>query len=146
MVAVEVVEHHHVERRRGGASLLIPPDMQLGVIAAPIGQPMNEPRIAVEGEDNRPVLGEQRVELAVRQPVWVFVSGSSRIRSTTFTKRTRSLRRCSLESMQQPGPPGGDLTRAGQNHIRQCAEFIAVAGPLPDTSAASTVQARVLNR
>src|ERR1700739_1645769 len=69
--AVQVVEHHHVERRRRGAPLLEPPHMHAGVIGAPIGEPVDQPRIAMIGEDDWLVSGEQRVEFVVGQPMWV---------------------------------------------------------------------------
>ena len=75
VVAVEVVEHHHVERRGGRAVLLEPVHVQAVVVAAPVGEPVDQPRVAVEGEDHRPVLGEEGVELAVGQPVRVLVVG-----------------------------------------------------------------------
>ena len=64
--AVEVVEHHHVERRRGGALLLVAAHVEVVVVGAPVGEPVDQPRVAVVGEDHRPVGGEQRVELARR--------------------------------------------------------------------------------
>ena len=64
--AVDVVEHDHVERRRGRALLLVAAHVQVVVVRAPVGQPVDQPRVAVVGEDHRPVGGEQRVELARR--------------------------------------------------------------------------------
>jgi hypothetical protein len=62
--AVEVVEHHHVERRRRGALLLVAAHVDVGVVRAPVGEPVDQPRVAVVGEDHRLVGREQRVELA----------------------------------------------------------------------------------
>ena len=64
--AVEVVEHDHVERRGGGALLLVAAHVQVVVVGAPVGEPVDQPRVAVVGEDDRPVGGEERVELARR--------------------------------------------------------------------------------
>ena len=41
------------------------------MVLPPVGQPVDQPRVPVVGEDHRPVLGEQRVELDVRQAVRV---------------------------------------------------------------------------
>ena len=87
--AVEVVEHDHVERRRGRALLLVAAHVEVVVVRAPVGEPVDQPRVAVIGEDDRPVGREQRVELASRTArADARVSGWSRIRSTTLTTRT----------------------------------------------------------
>src|SRR5438874_899721 len=61
--AVEIVEHDHVERRRGRALLLVPPHVQVGVAVTAVRQPVDEPRVPVVGEDDRPGGGEEVVEL-----------------------------------------------------------------------------------
>jgi hypothetical protein len=62
----------HVERGGRGAFFLVAADVQVPVVGAPVGEPVDEPRIAVVGEDHRLAGGEQRVEVTVRQPVRVF--------------------------------------------------------------------------
>ena len=64
--AVEVVEHDHVERRRRRALFLVAAHVQVRVVGAAVGEPVDQPRIAVVGEDDRPVAREERVELARR--------------------------------------------------------------------------------
>src|SRR5271167_3402659 len=54
-IAVEIVENNHVKRRRGGPLLLESPDVDVVVIVPPIGQPMDECRIAMKGKDHRPI-------------------------------------------------------------------------------------------
>ena len=66
MEAIELVQHDHVEGRGGRALLLIAAHVNIVVIVPPIGQSMNQPWIAVIGEDHRLVGGEQRVEIADR--------------------------------------------------------------------------------
>ena len=51
-------------------------DVQVAVIRAPIGQPVNQPWIAVEGEDNRPIGREHRVELVVGEAVGMLGSSA----------------------------------------------------------------------
>ena len=53
MEAVEVIEHDHVERRGGRPLFLVAADMQVVVIRAPIGEPMDQPGVAVVGEHDR---------------------------------------------------------------------------------------------
>ncbi len=71
VVPVEVVEHDHVERRRRRALLLVAAHVDVRVARAAVGEAVDEPRVAVVGEDDRPVGGEQGVELAVGQAVRV---------------------------------------------------------------------------
>src|SRR3569623_2932677 len=75
VIAVEIVAHHHVERRGGRAFLLVAAHVQVGVIAATIGEPVNQPRIAVVGKDHRFVGGEQRIEAAAAHTVRMLVLG-----------------------------------------------------------------------
>ena len=51
--AVEVVQHHHVERRRRRALLLVAAHVEVVVVRAAVGEPVDQPGIAVVGEDDR---------------------------------------------------------------------------------------------
>ena len=53
METVEVVDHAHVERRRRRSLFLVAAHMNVVVAGPPIGQAMDEPRIAVKSEDDR---------------------------------------------------------------------------------------------
>jgi hypothetical protein len=75
VIAVEVVEHHHVKRRRGGALLLVSAHVDVAVVGAAVGEAVDQRRIAVVGEDHRLAGGEQRVELAIGQAVWMLDLG-----------------------------------------------------------------------
>ena len=55
MEAVQVVEHHHVERRGGGALLLVAAHVEVVVVGAPVGEAVDQPGVAVVGEDDRAV-------------------------------------------------------------------------------------------
>src|SRR3972149_9872153 len=57
MKPVEVVAYYHVEWRRGRAFFLVAAHMQVLVIGAAIREPVNEPRVTVAGEDDRPFGG-----------------------------------------------------------------------------------------
>ena len=45
--AIEIVQHGHVERGGDRAFFLVAAHVQIPVVRAPIGQPVNQPRIAV---------------------------------------------------------------------------------------------------
>ena len=62
---------HFVANRQFQRSIDIPPlhvsaHVNVGVVGPAISELVNEPGIAVEVEDDRLVLGEQRVEVAIR--------------------------------------------------------------------------------
>src|SRR6266699_2266277 len=69
LVAVEVVQYDHVEGGCRGAFLLVPTNMKIVVVVPAVGQPVNNSRITVEGEDHWFVAREQRVEIPVLQSV-----------------------------------------------------------------------------
>src|SRR6185437_13284992 len=73
--AVHIVEDQHVEWRGGGAFLFEPADVEVGVSGAAVGEAVDEPRVAVVGEHDRAVGGEDGVELGVGQAVRVFGGG-----------------------------------------------------------------------
>jgi hypothetical protein len=43
--AVEVVEHDHVERRRRGALVVVSANVEVVVVIAPIGEPVDQQRV-----------------------------------------------------------------------------------------------------
>src|SRR3954454_18044201 len=55
---VHVVDDQHVERRRGGAFLLVAADVDVVVVAPAVGEAVDQPRVAVVGEEHRLVGGE----------------------------------------------------------------------------------------
>ena len=69
--AVEVIEHGHVEGSCRGALFPIAPHMQVGMVGAAVREAMDQPRIAVVGEDDGAVAREELVELAIGEAVRV---------------------------------------------------------------------------
>src|SRR5256885_14033795 len=57
--AIHVVQHRHVEGGGDRAFLLVAAHMQVHVVPAAVGEAMDEPGIAVEGEDDGLVLREE---------------------------------------------------------------------------------------
>src|SRR5215467_11070607 len=66
---VEFVHDAHIERRTGGAFLLVAAHMQVVMTVSPVGQAVNEPRISMEGKDDRLVRGKQRIVFMIIQAV-----------------------------------------------------------------------------
>jgi len=44
---IDLVQHHHVEWRRGRALFLVATHVQVAVVRPPIGEPVDQPRVAV---------------------------------------------------------------------------------------------------
>src|SRR5262249_8516747 len=65
--AIEVIQHAHIKRRRSGTLFLVAAYMDVTMTLTPVGQPVNELRVAMEDEDDRFVGGKQRVEFEVRE-------------------------------------------------------------------------------
>ena len=73
MKAIHVIDEHHVERRRGGAFFLIAADVEILVIGPAVRQPVDQPWIAMIGEDNGFIGGEEGIEVFIRQAVRMFI-------------------------------------------------------------------------
>src|SRR5215204_6468246 len=69
--AIQIIHHAHVERCAGGTLLLVAAHVKIPVTIAPVGEAVNEPRIAVKGKDDRLVRGEERIEVVIREPMRV---------------------------------------------------------------------------
>ena len=131
--------------RGGGAFLLVAADVDVVVAVPAVGEPVDQPRVAVVGEDHRPVGGEQRVELGVAHPVRVL---------------GRRLQAHQVHHVDDPDPQVGELLAedagggehlqrgyvpgAGHDHVGLLA-VVVVAGPLPDPGAPGAVQDRGLH-
>jgi hypothetical protein len=53
MEAIQSIQDRHVERGGDGAFLLVTADVNVAVIGSPIGKPMDQPGVGMEGEDDR---------------------------------------------------------------------------------------------
>jgi hypothetical protein len=58
--AVHIVQHRHVERHSDRALLLVTADVEIVTVMPAVSQAMDEPGIAVVGDDDRFVAGEER--------------------------------------------------------------------------------------
>src|SRR6202167_2407270 len=69
MEAIEIVENRHIKRGGGRTLFFVTAHVKIVMIVAPIGEAMNQPGIAVIGEDDRLIDCEERVEVDVREAV-----------------------------------------------------------------------------
>src|SRR5262245_58786294 len=67
MEAIELVQHAHIEWRARRTFFLVAAHVEVRVASTPVGKTVNEPRIAVEGENDWLVRSEQRVEIVIRK-------------------------------------------------------------------------------
>ena len=70
--AVNIVEHAHVEGRGRCALFLVAAHVKVIVVVTPVGEPVNEPRIAVKCKDGGRIRWKDAIELLVGQPVRMF--------------------------------------------------------------------------
>jgi len=138
--AVHLVHHHHVERGGGGAFLLVAADVDVVVAVAAVGEPVDQPRIPVVGEDDRPSGGEQRVELGVAHAVRVLSFRLEPHQVHHVDDPDPQFRQVLTEDVGGGEDfQGGDVTRAAEHHVRLGAVGVG-AGPFPDPGAAGAVE------
>src|SRR6516225_1588428 len=64
---IELVQYAHVERCARCTLFFVAPHVKVPVARSPVGKPVNEPWVAVEGENDWLVSSEQRVEIVIRE-------------------------------------------------------------------------------
>ena len=141
--AVHVVEHEHVERRRRRALLLVAADVEVGVAVAAVGEAVDQPRVAVVGEDHRAVGGEERVELAVGQAVRV-LGGLLQPHQVDDVDDAHAQVGQALAQDRRGGEDldGRHVPGAGEDDVGIA---VVVARPVPDADAAGAVQQGVVH-
>ena len=73
MEPVKAIHHHLIEGRAGGAFFLVAMHMKIPMIGATIGEPVNQRRIAVIGEDDRLIYCEELIEFSIAQTMRVVI-------------------------------------------------------------------------
>ena len=131
--------------RRRGALFLVAPDMDVVVVRSPVGEAVDEPRVAVVGEDHRLAVGEQRVELPLGEPVRVL---GLRLQPHQVDDvddphlqlgQALAQERRGGDGLQRRNVPG-----AGEHDVRLVVAL--VRGPLPDADPARAVGDRLVHR
>src|SRR5580704_18566549 len=69
MKTINLVHHGHVERSCSGSLLLVSADVHIVMIVPTVGEPVNQPGIAVIGENDRLIDTEHRIKVKVRDSV-----------------------------------------------------------------------------
>ena len=135
--AVDIILHAHIERRGDGALLPVAANVQVAVMTA-VGQLMDKRRVAVEGEDDRIIHGEQHLVLSIGQAVRMFPLRQQ-------LHQVNHVDNANLE-FGQLFPQDGygsqrferrRLAAARHNNVRLCA--LIVGRPLPDADALGAV-------
>src|SRR6185436_5998052 len=123
--------------------LLVPAHVQVAMVGTPVREPVDQPRVAVVGEDDRTVGGEQRVELLVRQAVRVL---ARRLQAHQVHHVDDAYREFGQVLVEQVG--GGEYLQgryvagAGQHHV---GVLDCGTGPVPDPDAGPTVPDRLVD-
>src|SRR5664280_1096194 len=143
--AVEVVEHHHVERRGRRALLLVSAHVDVVVVGAAVGQPVDQQRVAVVGEDHRATRREQGVELLVGEAVRVLAVGLQ-------AHQVDDVEDPHLQVGQLSSEDRGGRDRLERRHVARARHhhvglgaFVA-ARPVPHADPARAVGDRLLDR
>src|SRR6476661_6044103 len=145
MEPVEVVQHHHVERRRRRSFLLVAAHMEVVVVSAAVREAVDQPRVAVVGEDDGAVRGEERVELRVGEPVRML---ALRLQA----HQVDDVHDPDLELGQVLAEERGRGERLERRDVAAAREddvgIVVAVGrrPLPDAEAAGAVHDRVVHR
>src|SRR5262249_17050881 len=112
---------------------------------SPVGEPMNERRVTVEGEDDRLVGREQRVEIVIREAVWVLARWLKLHEIDDIDDSDLQIGRMLSKKVDGgEGLRGRHVTAAGHDDVRLAAPI--VAGPLPDTESSFAVLDRLVHR
>src|SRR5205814_10184668 len=129
--AIKIIQHAHVERRRRRPFLFVAAYVNVRVTFTPISQPMNEPRIAVKGEDNRLVRREERVEFVVGQTMRMLARRLQLHQIDNIDDADFQLGRVlSKEVDGSERLQGRHVAATGHHDIGFAA--LVIAGPLPD--------------
>src|ERR1700760_960372 len=127
---VDLVADGHVEGRRRRALFLVAAHVEVAVVRATVGQAVDEPRVAVEVEDHRPVGGEQRVELAVGESVGMLALRLERHQVDDIDHPHLEIREVPAQEVDR----GERLKRGhvpGTGHHDVGLAAVVIAGPIP---------------
>src|SRR6266581_3530400 len=141
---VDLVTNGQIERRVDVALLFVAAYVQVLVIGAPVGQPMDQPGIPVEVEDDWLVHGEQAVEVPVRQAVRVLAGGRELQQVDDVDEANLQIGEVLPQHHdRRERLLGRDVAGTGHHHIRLRA--LVVARLRPDAEALRAVFDRLLH-
>ena len=117
--------------------------MQARVVRPAVGQPVDQPRVTVVGEDHRAVRGEQRVELTVTEAVRMLGRRLQPHEVDDVDHPDRQVRQLSAQDRRRGKDfQGRGVTGAGEDNVG----FVVgvAARPVPDAHTAGAMQSRLL--
>ena len=132
--------HPHIERRGDRTFFFIAADMQVA-IGAPVGQPVNQPGVAMKTEDDMLSLCEQRVIILIGQSVRMLCAGLQFHQIDYVDHSNLKL----WQMLAQDGDRGQDFERrripaTAHDHVRLPA--LVITRPLPDADALRAMHRR----
>src|SRR5262245_28800766 len=132
--AVNLVLDSQIKRRVDVPLFLVAAYVDVRMIGAPVGQAMDQRRIAVEIEDDRLINGEQTVEVPVREAVRVLAGGQELVQvhhvDEAYLQRREVLPQ---QCHRRQRLFGGNIPGAGQHHVRLRPLVVADRGPDANT-------------
>src|ERR1700752_273676 len=136
--AVEIVPHCHVERCGRCALLLKATDVQMIMSGTTISQPMDQPWVPVIGEDDRLVSTKHRIELAIRETMWM-LAGRLKCHQVHYVDDANFEVGKMLTEEVNGGQSleRGNIAGAGHYYVRF--GHLIIARPGPDTESNGTV-------
>ena len=135
--AVDVVLYPHIEGSGDGALLLVAADVQI-LVAAAVGQLMHQGGIAVEGEDDGLVLGEEGVIVLVSEAVGVLGVGLELHQVHHVDHPDLQVGQVvAQDGDSSQGLQSGGVAAAGHDHVGLTA--LVIGSPLPDADALGAV-------
>ncbi len=136
--AVDLVLDGQIEGRVDVAFFLVAAHVQVVVIGAPISEPVNQPGIPMEVEDDGLVFGEEAVEVFIGEPVRVFGAGDQTVQIDHIDEADFEIREVLAEEAYGGQRFfGGNVAGAGHHDIGF--HVLVVAGSLPDAEALGAV-------
>ena len=138
VIATDLIEHDHIERRGGRPLFVKPAHMETSCIGASVNELVDGSLIAVKGEHDGLVYGEDLCEGGVIDPVWVDIW---RVQGHQINNVHHAHLQFWQVMAQPPGRSHGfhghDITCTCQHHIGLNA--IRIACPLPDGETTRTM-------
>ena len=114
------------------------------MVGPPVGQAVDQPRIAVEGEDDRLVGGEDGVEVAIREPVGVLLRRLQLHQVHHVDHPDLQLRQVPAQELNGgQGLQRRHVAAAGHDHVGLA--VLVVAGPFPDAEARRAMLDRLVH-
>jgi isoamylase len=137
VISINIVHNGNVERG-DGAFFFVAADVQIIVRGAAIGEPVDQPGVAVIGKNDRFVEGEHGIELGIGEPVRILAVGLQGHQIDDIDDADFDVGKMLAQEIDSGQSfQRGDVTGTSHNGVRLGA--LIVAGPVPNPDAGGAV-------